>query len=199
MDVRHYEFTNAWPVPNGHIHQTTGFVEFPVSKYEIEKYGWLPGTFQECECGATRYKKDETMTINKNVTADNLNAVMEFDHVIRVNEDGTVIDSPDSPYMEVSMYKGDDGEWHDDFQLPEGWQLMTGYSGQHGYSGPVMHVSEYIGGGMARDILTTPGDYVVMAVECDCGYTEEYCTEDSGCDCEPAGWVVAFKPLESSE
>lgn len=120
-----------------------------------------------------------------------LNETMSFDHVVRVLEDGTVVDGR-GPYMEVSMYKGDDGQWHDEFSLPEGWALMTGYSGQQSYSGPVMHSSEFIGGGMERDILGTPGLYVAMTVECDCGYTEEFCTPESGCDCEPAGWVVAY-------
>jgi hypothetical protein len=135
------------------------------------------------------------MTENK-VTPENLNSVMEFGHMIRVNVDGTVIDSPDRPYMEVSTYKGDDGEWHDDFQLPEGWKLMSGYTGQYSYNGPVMHPSEYIGGRMATDILETPGDYVALVQESDCGGTEENCDADSGCDCEPGGWVVAFKPAE---
>lgn len=61
MESRHYEFSNAWPVE--HVHQTTGFLEFPVSAYEIEKYNWLPGTFQECECGATRYKRESETTV----------------------------------------------------------------------------------------------------------------------------------------
>lgn len=122
-----------------------------------------------------------------------LNEIMEFDHVVEVHADGTVTHADVSPYMEVSMYLGDDGEWHDNFQLPEGWALMTGYSGQYSYSGPVMHDSEFIGGGMERDILETPGLYVAMVVECDCGYTEEFCEPEVGCDCEPEGWVVAYK------
>ncbi len=134
----------------------------------------------------------------KTVTAENLNSVMEFSHIIRVNEDGTVSDSPLDIYTDeaVGMYLVNDEteEWADDFNIPEGWELMNGYSGQQGYSGPVMHVSEFIGGGMARDILETPGDYVALSVECDCGGIR--CDIEVGCDCEPAGWVVLRKLSE---
>lgn len=134
----------------------------------------------------------------KNVTAENLNEVMEFSHIIRVHADGTVTDSPVSLYLDeaVGMYLVNDEteEWADDFHIPEGWELMNGYSGQDRYSGPVMHVSESIGGGMARDILETPGDYVALVVECDCGGIR--CDIEVGCDCEPAGWVVMRKLAE---
>lgn len=128
------------------------------------------------------------------VTADNLNSVMEFDRVIRVAADGTVSDSPESPYVELSYYKGDDEKWHEEFNVAAGWELLKGFTGQYGYNGPCMHVSEYIGGGLARHILETPGDYVAVTVESFCGYTEDHCTEDAGCDCAPEGWAVAFKP-----
>lgn len=134
------------------------------------------------------------------VTVENLNANMEFYHIIRVDASGNVTDSPDRTYTEgwVSMYlvNVETYHWEDDFNLPEGWSLMDGYSGQHGYSGPVMHSSEFIGGGMARTILETPGDYVALPVESDCGYKMDNCDPEIGCDCEPAGWVVAFKPAE---
>lgn len=141
------------------------------------------------------------MSENLKVTAENLNNVMEFYHVIRVNADGTVTDRvEDAPYVDEAarcyLVNADTWEWEDDFNLPEGWSLMNGYSGQHGYSGPVMHASEFIGGSMARDILETPGDYVALVVESDCGGTQEHCSVEVGCDCEPAGWVVAFKPAE---
>jgi hypothetical protein len=136
----------------------------------------------------------------KIVTAENLNSEMEFYHIIRVNEDGTVTDSPLDTYVEgaVSMYLVDveSYRWEDDFNLPEGWELMKGYSGQQGYSGPVMHSSEFIGGGMARDILAAPGDYVALPVESDCGYKMENCDPETGCNCEPAGWVVMRKLAE---
>jgi len=134
------------------------------------------------------------------VTVDNLNNVMDFYHVIRVHADGTVTDSPESPYLDEAvrsvLVNADTWEWEDEINLPEGWTLLSGFTGQYSYNGPVMHVSEYIGGGLARYILETPGDYVALPMESDCGYTQEFCSEESGCDCEPAGWVVATKPAD---
>jgi hypothetical protein len=130
-------------------------------------------------------------------TVDNLNSIMEFDHVIRVNEDGTVSDVEESYYFDVTTYQQEqEGHWETSYTLPEGWSVMNGYSGQHGYSGPDMHQSEYIGGRMARDILETPGLYVALVVEADCGYREEDCNEEDGCQCEPDGWVVATLPAD---
>lgn len=100
-----------------------------------------------------------------------LNDVMEFDHVVTVHDDGTVTDGPAGVYApELS-----DGELTD----PR-WELLNGYSGQYCYSGPIMHASEYIGGGMERDILDTPGVYVALV---------DYPSDDS----EPEGWAVARK------
>jgi len=42
------------------------------------------------------------------------------------------------------------------------WTLMNGYSHQNSYGGPIMHNSEYIGGAMEQDILSTPGYYVAL-------------------------------------
>ena len=155
------------------------------------------------------------MSDNKAVTPDNLNSVMEFDHVIRVNADGTVSDSPLDPYFDLHVVEVTEGTWVDEFSIPEGWQLLRGFTGQYAYSGPVMHSSEFIGGGMARHILETPGDYVALVVESEDLHhwqvstftgtkTCERCgllpldDEDmeSTCQGEPAGWAVAFKPLE---
>lgn len=140
------------------------------------------------------------MTTYDNITPETLNDAVEFDHFFRVHPDGTVTDSPDSPYLEVSMYQGDDGEWYEEFQIPEGWHPVTGYSGQHSYSGPVMHSSEYLGGRMASDVLETPGDYVLKIVESHCNYVDpdSWCSEENGCDCEPEGWVLLHKPLEEA-
>lgn len=134
------------------------------------------------------------------VTEENLNDAMEFYHIIRVHADGTVTDSPEDPYLEEAvrsvLVDPEGWVWEDEINLPEGWSLLSGFTGQYSYNGPVMHVSEYIGGGIARYILETPGDYVALPMESDCGYTQEHCSEESGCDCEPAGWVVATKPAE---
>jgi hypothetical protein len=107
------------------------------------------------------------------VTTDNLNDVMEFDRVIEVRADGTVTVRSDLYAPELF-----DGELQDD-----GWTLMNGYTGQYGYNGPMLHASEHIGGGLARDILATPGLYVALVD-----------TPDSADDTEPEGWAVAFRP-----
>jgi len=145
---------------------------------------------------------------------------MEFDHVIRVNVDGTVSDSPLDPYFDLHVVEVTEGHWVDEFSIPEGWDLLRGYTGQYSYSGPVMHQSEYIGGRMAEHILGTPGDYVALVVESEdlhdwrpanehngdgsaewcraCGDVQDADNKDSLCHGgEPAGWAVAFKPLEA--
>lgn len=131
------------------------------------------------------------------VTADKLNDVMEFDHVIRVNADGTIDHDPQSWAPEL--------RWESDSHVLEchptygpGWALLNGYSGQDGYRGPIMHASEFIGGGMARDILATPGLYVALVCEVhDCEECltpdgEEITDPECGGEHEPAGWAVAY-------
>jgi hypothetical protein len=114
----------------------------------------------------------EHRTIGRRVTPDTLNEIMEFDHVIRVHADGTVT-AEEGTYA-PELHTSDDGEI---YVFEEGWTLLTGYSGQDRYSGPGMHPSEYIGGRMATDILSTPGVYVAV-----------YSIED---DDDPGVWAVA--------
>jgi hypothetical protein len=111
------------------------------------------------------------------VTPDKLSDVMEFDHVIRVHADGTVSDGPDGLYFEL---------YDDELSAPDGWELMNGYSGQYGYSGPVMHNSEFIGGGMARDILAAPGLYVALV-----SYYSPEPDDDDGEPMLEEGWAIA--------
>lgn len=101
----------------------------------------------------------------------NLNDRMGFDHVVEVTESGEVIDRPDvwAPELhdgELSAREGDS------------WSLLNGWSGQDRYPGPIMHASEYIGGGMERWILETPGIYVALV---------DYPSDGD----EPDGWAVA--------
>ena len=102
-----------------------------------------------------------------------LSRVMEFDHVVRVHPDGTV--SADLDTYAPDLHE-DQGE-----PLLDGdeWRLMDGWSGQDRYAGPLMHASEFIGGGMARAILATPGRYVALV---------SYPLDDD----EPESWAVAF-------
>lgn len=111
-------------------------------------------------------------------TPDTLNRLVDFHSPFVVHEDGTISDAP-------GIYAPDlfhvDGE-----REPEGaghkWEYVDGYSGQYRYSGPVMHASEQLAGGMARDVLETPGTYVLCVVEC--------WPDDEDEEPEPAGWVL---------
>lgn len=125
-----------------------------------------------------------------------LNHKMEFDHVVRVHPDGTVTDAEGSHYFELRHVSGAKPS-HDFSASSDGWSLMNGYSGQYSYSGPIMHDSEFIGGGMERDILSTPGLYVALVCEADpdcgrvdCAHDDDTCTDYE--DPEPAGWAVAY-------
>lgn len=104
-----------------------------------------------------------------------LTDIMEFDHVIEVHEDGTITDRPD--IYAPSLYDGelDSGDWF----------LLNGFSGQDRYAGPIMHPSEYIGGGMERYIRETPGIYVALVSY----YTPETEDDDDNVD----GWAVAVR------
>ena len=115
--------------------------------------------------------------IYPDVTADTLNSVMDFDHVIRVHKDGTVTDAPD--VWAPEMHDGELEAYDHIPNQPVGWSLMTGYTGQDSYYGPCMHASEFIGGDMARDILSAPGYYVALV---------DYPSDDT----EPESWAVAY-------
>ena len=109
-----------------------------------------------------------------------LNDVMEFDHVIQVDEFGTVTDAPGLYAPEVYVICDSDGQMIDGPHIGGrgSWEFMDGYSGQDRYSGPIMHASEFIGGRMERDILATPGTYVVVVV-----------VDPDDLD-DPVGWAV---------
>jgi hypothetical protein len=114
------------------------------------------------------------------IVSRTLNDIMCFDAPsIQVRADGTlteqwVSNTPDALY-------GDTDEALALEAGAAGWDLLTGYSNQQGYNGPVLHTSEVIGGGLARDILATPGIYAVASVDD---------VEDDG---YPIGWVVLRK------
>jgi hypothetical protein len=89
--------------------------------------------------------------------------------LVTVHRDGRVTvetgraDAPSSP--DLTADSDDDGQHtaHTDPDLIRqaeraGWQLVTGASGQYGYGGPCFHASEFIGGGLARHILTYGAD-----------------------------------------
>lgn len=123
-----------------------------------------------------------------------LNEIMEFDSILQVCKSGILINRPDmSIYADLNV--ASDGT--DEFELSDGWTLLSGFTGQYSYNGPVLHPSEFIGGGLERHIRETPGYYVALVVEGRCDYGTTECDVERGCDCEPAGWAVAYKPLET--
>lgn len=124
-----------------------------------------------------------------------LDDIMEFGHLIKVNEDGSIDDNvwyvhtPEVIYVDTD----EDGSILDEHekalieeQEREGWRFYTtGYSGQYLYHGPIMHQSEFIGGRLERDIREEPGYYVAVVV--DCLAENEYGETDS------AGWAVLYR------
>jgi endonuclease YncB( thermonuclease family) len=101
---------------------------------------------------------------------------IEFDHVFRVGEDGSISDAPESLYAP---------ELHDEELYGDGWEFFSaGYTGQYGYNGPIMHNSEQMGGQLERDVLATPGDYAMVVA---------YWSPEDGDDSEETiaeGWAV---------
>lgn len=120
-----------------------------------------------------------------------LNDLMQIDHVIRVNADGS-IDEPTGVYApELSIGCDDDGQISEeddqdmiDYAQQVGWTLLTGWTGQEGYRGPLMHASEYVGGALEQHIRDTPGLWVATAI---------YTDDDSNGDNDLAGWVLAYR------
>lgn len=114
-----------------------------------------------------------------------LSNAMDFEHVIYSYGDGRHIADVSGLWAPYACADEDEnGVWlieHDPGEA--GWALMSGYSGQHGYSGPWMHESEFIGGRMAEDILSTPGLYVAIYPA-----TVDFVGEVH----EPDTWAVAY-------
>lgn len=130
------------------------------------------------------------------ITRD-LNSIMEFDHVVYVDEQGNVsdagVDAPDMVYVELDadgqMVGSDARDGLDvivDTNLG-GWRPMQGHCGAQG-EGPqsfIQHPSEFIGGGLARAILERPGYYVAVIVD---GLAPEGYEDDT-----VAGWTVLYR------
>lgn len=120
-----------------------------------------------------------------------LNDIMEPDHVIRVDEGGTISDNVPGVWApEFQVGVNEDGQILDEHEKEmieevrrQGWELLSGWTGQHMYAGPIMHPSEFVGGRLEEHIRETPGFYCVIVVE----------TDDD--DDEPAGWAIAYRPL----
>lgn len=106
-------------------------------------------------------------------TPDNLNSLVEFDSAFIVTPEG--IESAHGTYV-PTVYNDDET---DIYIESDKWEALTGYTGQHGYNGAVLHSSEYLGGGLARDILEDVGGIYAVTV-----------VEDMDDPENPAGWCV---------
>ena len=118
-------------------------------------------------------------------TRETLNDVMDFDTVIYSHGDGetvTVRHDMYAPELHVD-YDADGKDVIDLSTAGEPWELLRNRSNQYAYHGPIMHPSEFIGGRLARDILSERGYYAVLVA---------YPYDDS----EPDGWAIAYMPSE---
>lgn len=125
-----------------------------------------------------------------------LDDLMEPDHVIQVHENGSITEPKGIWAPEIYVTADKDGQIlaADEKAMIEhvksqNWELLTGYTGQQSYNGPLMHASEYIGGGLETAIRSTPGFYVALVVDI---------LGDQDDDSEPvesvnAGWAVAYR------
>lgn len=121
-----------------------------------------------------------------------LNDMMEPDHVIRVDVDGNAHSSYDGNVWapELHALSDVDGQHtaNTDPDLiaqakAQGWELETGWTGQDSYSGPCMHSSEYVGGRIAEYILETPGLWCAVTI----------CEDDD----EPSSWALAHREIDT--
>lgn len=125
-----------------------------------------------------------TLTNRRIVEPDALDAALSLGGLpVYSHGDGTLSDARDAGYPDA--LDAVDG-------CPAPWEPMAGYTGQYGYNGPHMHPSEYVGGGMARDILDTPGLYVCVLVD----YGP--CTDDADRSAEPCAGCVSGSGCESA-
>ena len=109
-----------------------------------------------------------------------LNEIMEFDHVVTVHPDGSVTDGPKGLHVPEL--------WEGELEGEINWELLTGFSNQSShkgrYLGPIMHDSEFIGGGLEDYIRDNPGIYVAII-------SNYFVDEDPNGETEVSGWAVA--------
>lgn len=147
-----------------------------------------------------------------------LKDIMEFDHVIRVHEDGSITHPdvyPPEVYMDATWDEHGDAHTNSTndrdmmaYLKTQGWDVLTGWTSQYGYNGPIMHVSEFIGGRLEEHIRENPGMYVRMIVEIwppnsvdggECIVNNPSCSIGTACrmcmEVEPQhiGWIVAYR------
>lgn len=125
-----------------------------------------------------------------------LNDLMEFDHIVHSDGLGNVVGFDEhgcaggrlwapAPHVDLDedgqMVSLDPAEIHNLGR----WTLLNGFSGQDGYSGPIMHESEYVGGGLERHIRETAGFYACVIVT---GIRPTIYDPDD----DIVGWAVAY-------
>ncbi|MHB8415615.1 MAG: hypothetical protein ACYDB1_09575 [Acidiferrobacteraceae bacterium] len=109
----------------------------------------------------------------KKVTPETLSRAVEFDCAFEVLYGDRICEPRDVLYAPDVL----DGVLESD-----AWEFVDGFSGQDSYSGPIMHESEYLGGGMARFVLDNPGVYVMTPAY--------YSPEEEGGDFVIEGWAL---------
>lgn len=127
-----------------------------------------------------------TTTIHTDVTANDLDEIMGLDSVVTI--------TPGHWYGVTLIHRLDlvapEAIWSDtdvrQVKPVTDWTPIHGYSGAHQQgASAVMHPSEFIGGGMARDIIAE--------VKEDGGHTYavvEVVEDDDGYPDSPIGWVL---------
>lgn len=115
------------------------------------------------------------------VSPSTLNSRVEFDSAFTVREgdDSHIYDAPGVYAPTVYDEVIDSSDWA---------FFSYGYTGAYaGATSPVMHDSEFLGGNLARDILETPGVYVMVV----CYWTpDDDFTEDDDTEDIAEGWAV---------
>ena len=109
-----------------------------------------------------------------------LSDIMEFGHVVEIMKDGTVR-SVKNMHAPDSMYRVRNGRKEGFDERVTNWEPFTyGYTSQYGYKGAVLASNESIGSSLEKDLMATPGIYVVV---------EAYGDEEEFGD-EPDGWLI---------
>lgn len=134
-----------------------------------------------------------------------LNDIMEFEHVVSVDEHGNVSDDNLNLYApetlvvldsDGQMISSDSREGVAALDMPIApWVPLSGYTGQHGSTGKsfIMHESESIGSTLERDILAKPGFYVAVIVQ---GMPDSEDPEEVEDD-YTVGWAVLYREAET--
>lgn len=99
-----------------------------------------------------------------------------------INFDSPFIVLPNGEFERARSIYGPSAYHDEDCDIyldSSGWTALTGYTGQHGYNGAVLHSSEYLGGGLLKDILDDVGGVYCLTV-----------VEDMEDPDNPVGWCV---------